>query len=179
MARKRRSDATGGVVEDCRGKVVRFAIRYRIGDERRYERVDVATREEAQAILADRLAGAPAPARQKPPFLAVLKNSIGPDEACWPWQGVIGAQRGEAAYGKHGGRWVHRRVYEHLVGPVPLGHDLHHTCETKSCVNPAHLEVLTHGEHTRVTQAGHRNGQRPGSSLATNSGGAAAGGRRT
>lgn len=44
-------------------------------------------------------------------------------------------------------RRVHRYVYEILVGPIPADHDLHHTCETKGCCNPAHLTPLTRGDH--------------------------------
>lgn len=44
---------------------------------------------------------------------------------------------------------VYRVVYEALVGPIPDGFDLHHTCERPRCVFLGHLELLAHGEHTR------------------------------
>jgi hypothetical protein len=43
--------------------------------------------------------------------------------------------------------FAHRWVYEMLVGPIPPDHVLHHKCEVKGCVNPAHLEPLTHSDH--------------------------------
>jgi len=42
---------------------------------------------------------------------------------------------------------AHRFAYETLVGPIPEGHHLHHTCEHRGCVNPEHLEPLTPADH--------------------------------
>jgi len=46
----------------------------------------------------------------------------------------------------------HRVIWEHARGEIPPGHDVHHECETKRCVNVDHLALLTHGEHSRVTR---------------------------
>lgn len=45
---------------------------------------------------------------------------------------------------------AHVFVYETLVGPVPEGKDLNHTCEEPPCINPDHLEPLTRAEHMRL-----------------------------
>lgn len=70
--------------------------------------------------------------------------------ACWEWQGPR-----QKAYG-HGAVWnqgttrpAYRVVYEHLVGPVPDGLELDHTCRNPPCCNPAHLEPVTHAENMR------------------------------
>lgn len=42
---------------------------------------------------------------------------------------------------------AHRVGYELLVGPVPDGLDLDHLCRVRGCVNPAHLEPVTHREN--------------------------------
>lgn len=71
---------------------------------------------------------------------------------CWMWHGKTNAE----GYGLiHAGGNVrrylraHRVVYEHLVGPVPDGLELDHLCRVKGCVNPAHLEPVTHKENSR------------------------------
>jgi hypothetical protein len=102
-------------------------------------------------ILAERLAGAPAPPWRKQSFSDVLDRAIGAPDECRPWQGVVGVQRGAPTYGKHDGGWAHRRAHELLVGPIPPGHDLRHTCGMKRCVNPAYHEVLPHGQRSRRT----------------------------
>jgi len=38
---------------------------------------------------------------------------------------------------------AHRFMYKHAVGDVPLGLQLHHVCENKSCVNPSHIVPVT------------------------------------
>lgn len=75
---------------------------------------------------------------------------------CWLWPGALtGTGYGKAKPGPEGGTWtVHRVTYEHMVGPIPDGLDLDHTCHTadcpepepcshRRCANPAHLEPVT------------------------------------
>ncbi|MEO1065368.1 MAG: HNH endonuclease signature motif containing protein, partial [Actinomycetota bacterium] len=38
--------------------------------------------------------------------------------------------------------YVHRLVYEELVGPIPDGHQIDHLCRVRLCGNPAHLEAV-------------------------------------
>ena len=69
--------------------------------------------------------------------------------ACWLWLG------GKNAYGygrvSVGGRMhqPHRIVYEIMVGEIPEGKEIDHLCRIRNCVNPAHLEVVTHRENVR------------------------------
>lgn len=69
-----------------------------------------------------------------------------PDE-CWTWE----ASKGPTG---HGHFWLVPAVrgayvvsYEWFVGPIPHGLELDHLCENPSCVNPAHLEAVTHKEN--------------------------------
>lgn len=78
-----------------------------------------------------------------------------PDD-CWTW---VGATTG----GSNGGypeirlrdrpAYVTRLIYEAEHGELAPGHQMHHKCfetrgdESRRCVNPAHLECLSHGQH--------------------------------
>lgn len=42
---------------------------------------------------------------------------------------------------------AHRYFYEKYKGAVPQGYDLDHLCKNKKCVNPQHLEAVTHYEN--------------------------------
>lgn len=42
---------------------------------------------------------------------------------------------------------VHRFAYEYVVGKIPEGLELDHLCRNPPCVNPAHLEPVTHREN--------------------------------
>lgn len=45
-------------------------------------------------------------------------------------------------------RGAHRLAYELTHGPVPNGMELDHLCRNPKCVDPAHLEVVTHRTNT-------------------------------
>src|SRR4029079_60680 len=66
---------------------------------------------------------------------------------CWLWTRSLS----RAGYGRlhRDGRWwiAHRYVYAGLVGPIPEGKELDHLCRTPRCVNPDHLEPVTHREN--------------------------------
>ena len=84
-------------------------------------------------------------------------------ERFWPKVNLLGDCWLWLAYVNHGGygrfrvgsmtdgtrRTVnaHRWAYEHLVGPIPEGLDLDHLCRVPGCVNPEHLEPVTHREN--------------------------------
>lgn len=65
---------------------------------------------------------------------------------CWIWRGKPkDTGYGQVKVGGRSGRVLlaHKAMYELLVGPVPSGQVLDHTCRRKICVNPAHLEPVT------------------------------------
>ena len=76
--------------------------------------------------------------------------------SCWFWKGPL-----HSGYGKLGsnnmGVLAHRFSYELLIGPIPKGLEIDHLCRNKSCVNPEHLEPVTHRENTRRGNTGAHN----------------------
>jgi hypothetical protein len=64
---------------------------------------------------------------------------------CWIWRG----QRDKLGYAKRGGQYVHREMWKKEHGPVPKGLELDHLCRIPACVNPDHLEAVTHAENLR------------------------------
>ena len=88
---------------------------------------------------------------------------------CWLW----GGSHTRNGYGQATGRdWrkkvlPHRVAYELLVGPIPEGMQLDHLCRTLLCVNPDHLEIVTHYENHQRGYKAKKTHCRRGHPLAT------------
>lgn len=74
-------------------------------------------------------------------------NKVKVTDGCWYWLGWKSA----AGYGHFRflgkDRLAHRFAYEHFKGPIPDGLELDHLCQNPQCVNPEHLEAVTHQEN--------------------------------
>src|SRR5688572_17549814 len=67
------------------------------------------------------------------------------DGRCWLWTGATdGGGRYGTFRGENGQVRAHRWAYESEHGPIPDGLDLDHLCRVTLCVNPAHLEPVSH-----------------------------------
>ena len=66
------------------------------------------------------------------------------DSGCWLWIKTIYS----CGYGKahYDGKPIYAHIYYYKKknGPVPTGLELDHLCRTRRCVNPDHLEAVTH-----------------------------------
>lgn len=69
------------------------------------------------------------------------------NEPCWDWM----ASCNQDGYGHFvlDGKLVRasRLSYELAYGKIPKGLELDHTCHNPKCINPAHLEAVTHQEN--------------------------------
>ncbi len=94
-------------------------------------------------------------------FWSHVDKSAGPD-GCWPWSGErrLGYGRFRSPYFRD--KESHRIAYAILVAPVGKTMELDHRCHTddsgcpggeaclhRRCVNPSHLEPVTHAENLR------------------------------
>lgn len=75
-------------------------------------------------------------------------------DGCWDWdRGYPDNGTGPLRAGQvlAAGQLVYayRAVFELLIGPVPPGLEVDHRCRRPICVNPAHLEPVTHAENMR------------------------------
>jgi len=82
---------------------------------------------------------------------------------CIIWTGHVRKDDGYGSMGIAGRtRLVHRVAYELMVGPIPSGLVVDHTCHNRDlmcggeldclhrrCINPHHLEAVTNGENGR------------------------------
>lgn len=69
-----------------------------------------------------------------------------PNSGCLLWLGRLSDQ----GYSRtSAGNAAHRLAYEKTIGPIPDGHESDHLCRVRCCIEPRHLEPVTHLENLR------------------------------
>lgn len=88
-----------------------------------------------------------------------------PEDGCWHWSG----KRSRDGYGRFSiaTKWAlaHRVAYQMFIGPIAEGSEIDHLCHNadatcaggtecphRICVNPAHLEAVTHKTNMHRTK---------------------------
>jgi hypothetical protein len=84
-------------------------------------------------------------------------NRVDATGDCWIWMGSRSNGRG-AIYGNLNLNGIHEKAHRAswkiLVGEIPIGKILDHLCRNTLCVNPDHLEPVTHKENCQRGVAG-------------------------
>lgn len=76
-------------------------------------------------------------------------------DGCWIWTSWIN-NKGYGQFWLDGRpQYAHRLAYEDALGPIPNGMELDHVrdrgCTSTACVNPDHLEAVTHAVNCQRT----------------------------
>src|SRR3990167_9368970 len=86
----------------------------------------------------------------------VLSRIVKRSDGCWIWQGSL-TRGGYGTYKAMGlATTAHRIAYLAWIGEIPSELELDHKCRNTDCVNPAHLEPVTHTENVRRGQKASR-----------------------
>lgn len=71
--------------------------------------------------------------------------AIDESTGCWLWTSPLNKRTGYGQFAWRGKNSTpHRVSYQELVGPIPEDLVIDHLCRVRHCVNPAHMEAVTH-----------------------------------
>lgn len=86
--------------------------------------------------------------------ISVSKTNFHNTTPCWDWI-ACKTNRGYGHF-RPNGKLVgsYRFSYEYYNGEIPKGLEIDHLCRNPKCVNPKHLEPVTHAENVRRGMSG-------------------------
>jgi hypothetical protein len=139
------------------GKYLSTADLLRQQEEFRRRAASGAFADEVKALLsapAGRMTLLP-PGRSREVYQKITSRiEINAETGCWNWTGPHSGYHGR---GKLYPRMsldgatvaVHRAMFILFNGPIPPKKQVDHKCRNRGCVNPEHLEMVTHKENQR------------------------------
>ena len=77
------------------------------------------------------------------------KYTVNAETGCWEWNGSLNNHGYAQSWDGRKPVLGHRLSYEEHCGPIPAGLTIDHLCRNSRCVNPDHLEPVTHRENMR------------------------------
>lgn len=80
-------------------------------------------------------------------YRILSRISYDEDSGCWLWQGTTSGGYGQISIANKM-KPAHRATFVIYRGIIPIGKELDHLCRTRRCVNPWHLEPVTHKVNT-------------------------------
>ena len=101
------------------------------------------------------------------PLLRLIRRTRVDEDGCWNWVGSVSRDGygririGSKTNGSSRLAATHRLIYECFSGKIPNNREINHLCQNTRCVNPWHLEVVTHktnmsrGKHAQKTHCIH------------------------
>ena len=89
--------------------------------------------------------------KREPTLDRFLRKFMVSESGCHQW--TAATQKDGYAIISDAGKPVlaHRWSYQHFIGPIPDGLTVNHRCRNRPCVNPDHLELLTHADNVRYS----------------------------
>lgn len=85
----------------------------------------------------------------KQPIIKRWIKKVSFSQNCWIWNGARdGKGYGHIRFGK-GHIRAHKLIYILLNGDIKDKRELDHLCKNKRCVNPTHLELVSHAENIK------------------------------
>jgi hypothetical protein len=69
------------------------------------------------------------------------------ESGCWIWDKALADHGYGPFYFNNAHHYAHRIAYELYKGEIPKGMTIDHLCRVRCCVNPDHLEAVTHHEN--------------------------------
>lgn len=78
------------------------------------------------------------------PARIVAKIAVDATTGCWLWTAAVDDDGYGRVSWERRNRKAYRIVWTLLRGPIPSGLEPDHQCRVRLCVNPDHLELVTH-----------------------------------